>query len=138
MAPTPCRRACRTYSSSLIASVLTLTVISARNPLVQSVPGGLGYVTEMFDEARLRDGLSHQQLPDAWLAQCLSRLRRQYRKRLRLRWVDPHSVSGLFLAVRFRIRKFPAIIIDKELVYNGDVPEELEALIAERLAPSAD
>jgi len=118
--------------------VLTLTVLSARNPLTQSVPGGLGYVTEMFDEARLRDGLSYQQLPDEWLIHSLNRLRRQYRKRLRLRWVDPHSLSGLYLSVRFRIRKFPAVIIDRELVYNGEQPEELEALVAERLARPMD
>ena len=118
--------------------MLTLTVLSARNPLTQSVPGGLGYVTEMFDEARLRDGLSYRQLPDEWLVHSLNRLRRQYRKQLRLRWVDPHSLSGLYLSVRFRIRKFPAVIIGGELVYNSDAPEELEALIAERLSRAVD
>lgn len=121
------------YGAS-ISAVLTLTILSASNPFIQSAPGGLGYVSEMLDEARLRDRLSHQQLPDAWLVRCTKHLQRLYPKRLRMRWVEPYSLTGLYLAVRFRIRKFPAVIIGKDFVYNGDAAEELEALVAETLA----
>ena len=85
----------------------------------------------MLDEARLHDGLSRQQLPDAWLVYSLDKLQKQYRKRLRLRWVEPHSLTGLYLSIRFRIRQFPAVIIDAKLVYNGEASAELEALVAE-------
>lgn len=114
--------------------MFTLTVLSLAQASVGSVPGGLGYVAEMYDAASLSDDLSRRQVPDAWLAASLERLRRRFRGRLRVRWVNPYSLGGLYLSVRYRIRSFPAIMIGDEVLGSFGGPAEFEALVVARLS----
>jgi hypothetical protein len=114
--------------------LLTITVISPSNASVGAAPGGLGYLAEMLEAGNLRDELSVRQLPDGWLFPSLARLRRKYRGRLRTRWVNPYSLLGLYLAVRFRIRAYPTIMLDREILDSVGGASEFEALVAARLA----
>ena len=114
--------------------MLTITVVSPSNATVGGAPGGIGYLEEMLDAANLRDELSVRQLPDGWLFPSLARLRRRYRGRLRARWVNPYSLLGLYLAIRFHIRAYPTIMIDTEVFDSLGGAPEFEELVAARLA----
>jgi hypothetical protein len=94
----------------------------------------MGYLEEMLDAANLRDELSVRQLPDSWLFSSLARLRRRYRGRLRARWVNPYSLLGLYLAVRFHIRAYPAIMIGSEVLSPVGGAAEFESIVADRLS----
>lgn len=115
-------------------ATLELTIISPSAALLRSAPGGLGYLLEVYQEANLEDSLSRNQMPDQWLMKSLGRLRYRYPGRLRIRWVDPYSLLGFYLILRFRIRTFPAIILEKSLVEYGEDPADFEDLITTRLA----
>jgi len=114
--------------------LLTITVVSPGSASVGGAPGGIGYLAEMYDAANLSDELSVRQLPDRWLFPSLARLRRRYHGRLRTRWVNPYSVLGLYLAVRFRIRSYPTIMIGSEILHPVGGASELEEIVAARLA----
>lgn len=114
---------------------MVLTVVSSTAAMLQSAPGGLGYLSEVFEAGKLRDRLSHEQLPDAWLPQSVRKLQRRYPKRIRARWVDPYSLMGLYLVTRFRIRSFPTIIVDnKQVLDPGGDPTNFENLIVDLLS----
>lgn len=113
--------------------MLTITVVSPSNASVGAAPGGIGYLAEMLEAANLKDQLSVQQLPDGWLFPSLARLRRRYRGRLRTRWVNPYSFLGLYLAVRFRIRLYPTIMIGGEILNSVGGAAEFEEIVAARL-----
>jgi hypothetical protein len=115
-------------------ATLELIIVSPSAGLLRSAPGGLGYLQEIYREAGLEDDLSRTQLPDQWLVKSLGRLRLRHPGRLRIRWVDPYSPSGFYLTLRFRIRSFPAIILENTLVDHGEDPATFETLITERLA----
>lgn len=114
---------------------MILTVVSSSAAMLQSAPGALGYLSEVFEAGKLRDRLSHEQMPDAWLPQTVRRLQRRYPRRIHARWVDPHSLMGLYLVIRFRIRSFPAIIVDnKQALDPGGDPATFEDLVVDLLS----
>lgn len=102
--------------------------------MIQSAPGGLGYLSEMFEAGKLRDRLTYEQIPDAWLVESLKKLQRRYPKRIKTRWVDPHSLTGLYIVIRFRIRSFPAIIVGRRAFDPGTDPAAFEAVVTEMLS----
>jgi hypothetical protein len=114
--------------------VLDLTVISPSAATLQSAPGGLGYLSEMFEAGKLKDELSHRQINDAWLLSSIRKLQRRHPKRIRARWVDPHSIVGLYLVIRFHLRTFPTVIIGKRTLDPGNDPQAFEAVITELLS----
>jgi hypothetical protein len=117
--------------------MLDLTVVSPSAAMLQSAPGGLGYLSEMFEAGKLRDELSHQQVNDEWLFSSIRKLQRRHPKRIRARWVDPHSLIGLYLVFRFRLRTFPTVIIGRRTLDPGNDPQAFEAIIIEMLAQPA-
>lgn len=115
-------------------ALLTITVVSPSHAIVGGAPGGLGYLAEMLEAGDLRDELSVRQQPDGWLFPSLTRLRRRYRGRLRTRWVNPYSLLGLYLAIRFHIRSYPTIMLGTEVFDSVGGAAEFEELVAARLA----
>ncbi len=69
----------------------------------------------------------------SWVAGVAAR----YGDRVRLRPVDAVSVEGLYLAVRFRLRRYPAVIVRGRPSWSGTSFPEAEAAIGRRLAPAA-
>jgi hypothetical protein len=116
--------------------VVTITIVSLANASVRSAPGGIGYLAEVYQAADLTDELSVRQSPDRWLQASLARLKRRYGGLLRIRWVHPYSLAGLYLAIRYRIRTYPTIIVGSQLLGPITDPAEFENLIAARLAAS--
>ncbi len=64
-----------------------------------------------------------------WVRQAFDR----YGERLTVKVVDAASVEGLFKALRYRSRRFPAFIIDREERLVGFDRDRLDAALASRL-----
>ena len=60
-----------------------------------------------------------------WVAEAQQR----YGRRLQVKVVDVASVEGVFKAVRYRARRFPAFIIDGRERIVGFDPEQLDAAL---------
>jgi hypothetical protein len=102
--------------------------------MLQSAPGGLGYLSEMFEAGKLRDKLSQPQAQAAWLLTSIRKLQHRHPRRIQVRWVDPHSLVGLYLAIRFRLRTFPVVIAGSRPLEPGNDPQAFEAVITEMLS----
>jgi hypothetical protein len=67
------------------------------------------------------------------LADWVADARRRYGERLQVRVVDVASVQGVIAAIRHRVRRFPAFIVDGRERIIGFDRARLEAALAERL-----
>ncbi len=56
-----------------------------------------------------------------------------YRHRINIRVIDAQSPLGFWKQLRYRLFRFPAFIVDKKQTYVGWNPQELEALIDDRI-----
>lgn len=61
----------------------------------------------------------------------------RYGGRVAISVVDAASLVGVYHALRRRIRRFPAFVIDGREVVRGFDPERLDAALAARLGPAA-
>jgi hypothetical protein len=77
--------------------------------------------------------------PDDWkwavdyVTQWLQELSSLYRHRVQIQVIDALSPLGLWKQIRYRLFRFPAFIVDNKRTYIGWDPQELEALIDERI-----
>ena len=77
--------------------------------------------------------------PDDWkwavdcLSQWLQEISRLYRHRIQIQVIDAMSPLGLWKQIRYRLFRFPAFIVDRKRTYIGWDPQELEALIDDRI-----
>lgn len=104
---------------------IELIIITQHGDQFQGVPGGVGYVDEMIREAGLPAGSPPAGGDVAWLSTCLRALNRRFRRQITVRLVNPMSLYGLYLALRFRFRGYPAVITPDGQVYVEPAPEEL-------------
>ena len=65
----------------------------------------------------------------AKLAEWLFDLAQRYGDRLRIQVVDPQSLQGFFLCMRFWVRRYPAFIMQGRKVYVGWEREALERIL---------
>lgn len=86
------------------------------------VPAGFLFADEVFSEAGLRDSLSAQQMSAREAHRALHYLQRRYPRRVRVRRIELWSLPGLLAAIRFRLRRFPTLIINRTQVLP---PEEI-------------
>lgn len=108
---------------------LRVDIISPYIHLFQHhVPAGFIFCDEVFKEAGLRDEMSLRG-DAARMQRWLERLARRYRRRLQVRFVDLWSLPGLYLALRYRIREYPAFIIAGWGVFTGWDEEGLEEVL---------
>ncbi len=106
-------------------SRLMITFITRGDDLEQHVPGGFGFVDEVFAEAGLRDPISaeHSDSLSRRLRIVQRALAREFRGKIELRVVNPWSPGGLWLMVRHRLRDFPCMLIDGRS-YAVEMPVE--------------
>ncbi len=114
--------------------MLTIIVLSPSADFVRSAPGGLGYLAEMYEAAALKDHISQRQVLDAWLIRGLFHLQHRYAPRLQVHWVSPLSLSGLYLSIRHRIRKFPAVLMNDRYVRTISDERSLETAVSHYLS----
>jgi hypothetical protein len=102
-----------------------LIIITQHGGQFQGVPGGVGYVDEIIREARLPAESPTARGEEAWLPACLRALNRRFKHQLTVRLVNPMSFYGLYLALRFRFRGYPAVITPDGRLFVAPSPEEL-------------
>lgn len=67
----------------------------------------------------------------ARLAEWLLDLTQRYGDQLRIQVIDPQSLQGFFLCLRFGVRSYPAFILQDCKVYIGWEREALERILQE-------
>ena len=70
----------------------------------------------------------YRQLSD-WIHQLLDR----YGERVRITLVDAASIEGLWKSIRFRVRRYPAVVVDGRNPYVGLDFERVAAVIHDRV-----
>jgi hypothetical protein len=99
----------------------------------------MSFVEDVFSEARLINQKPPQPQESIPIQKTLIYLMKRYPGRIRVRWVNPWTLHGLFFALVNRQRKFPAVFIkskSRDLVLKGKELGELSERIAEFLSQS--
>lgn len=102
-----------------------------------------GHCERLFDVAGIGESL-HSEIrasyPSEMLqeAECLrerlSALSQRYGARLEIRVVDVHSVEGFLKSLRYRLRRYPAFIVDHQSTFVGWEQKGLDRLLEARVA----
>ena len=100
--------------------MIELWIVAPSDSLTNHVPGGFIFADQVFSEAKLRDPMSHSQKLTADLDRALGYLAKRYPKRLRIRWFNLWSLGGLWAAIRYRLRSFPAVVVNQDQVLIDD------------------
>jgi hypothetical protein len=99
--------------------VIDLIVISPSDHMLTHAPNGFLIADQMLAEASLKDSISTKQRNSLPLEQTLGLLVRRYPRRIRVRWVNPWTPGGLLVCIRFRVRTFPAVVMNGTRVLTG-------------------
>jgi hypothetical protein len=100
-------------------------------------PSGFIFANEVFEQAGLKDKVTASQATFKDLRRELSYLVRRYPKRLRVHWVEPLSLRGLYVKIRFRLHAYPVILLFSstgKTVLTGKEIERLSDHIVEILS----
>ena len=100
--------------------MIELLVIAPSDSFTHHVPAGFIFADEVFTEAKLRDPISQSQKMAFDLERALGYLVKKYPKRLRIRWLNLWSLGGVWTAIRFRLRSFPAVVVNQSHVLMDD------------------
>ena len=100
--------------------MIDLLVIAPSESLSHIAPQGFIFADQVFSEARLRDSISASQNPNIDLERTLFYIAKRFPRRIRIRWVSPWTLSGLWIVFRYRLRTFPTVIINGTIVLNGE------------------
>ena len=65
------------------------------------------------------------------LAAWLEHLAARYGEQLDIRVVDPQSLKGFFMSLRYWVRRYPTFIVNRRAKYTGWEPAALERLLAD-------
>lgn len=100
--------------------MIELLIVAPSDSFTHHVPGGFILTDEVFTEADLRDPVSQSQKLTSALERALSYLAKKYPRQLRLRWLNLWSPEGLWAAIRYRLRSFPAVVVNQKYVLVDD------------------
>ena len=67
------------------------------------------------------------------LATWLQELSARYGEQVHIRVVAPQSLEGFFKSLRYRVRRYPAFIINRRKTYIGWEPAVMACLLADML-----
>jgi hypothetical protein len=108
-----------------------LEIVTPHADVVNHMPGGLTYTSQMLTEAGLTSQLNEAMETGGeslWLRRCVYYLERRFQRWLRIQLIEPMSLVGLFKVIRHRIRTYPTFIMGGE-TYTGHDLAELETFI---------
>lgn len=107
-----------------------LVIITPQVSQMHHMPAGMVYIDGILDEARLTDRLNKTGPEITWLTECLNAIKQRFGRRVRVRLIDPMTLTGLYLTVRFRVRRFPSVILPDGRVYFQPSAAEISQIIA--------
>lgn len=99
----------------------------------QGTPTGFALTREYFDASRMKDPVSKDQPLSKDLQRVVYYLCKRYPDRIRVQWVNPWSLPGLWVSLRFRLKGFPYIVINQQEVLGGEQLGRLEQRVVEIL-----
>jgi hypothetical protein len=114
--------------------VINIIIFTPPEDYTQHAPLGFIFTNELFAAQKLKDPISDAQQLSFDLIKTLSYLKNRYPQRVRIRFVNPWSLFGLWVAVRYRLRSFPAIILNRDLVLTGEDIKSLSQHVADLLS----
>lgn len=94
--------------------MIDLLVIAPSEEITQHTPIGFALLDQVFTEAGLKDKVSEPQSTAEALRRTLIYLTRRYPRRIRIQWIEPLSLRGLYLKFRFHLSTYPVILIHTE------------------------
>ncbi len=100
--------------------MIELLIVAPLERTKHQVSRGFNFTGEVFSEAKLDDPISKAQDLTVDLQRAVSYLSNRYPHRVRARWVELWSPGGLWCAFRYRLRSFPAIILNQKEILTGD------------------
>lgn len=93
---------------------------------------------EYFSASRARDPLTADQQLLEGMQRTLTYLVKRYPRRISVQWVSPWSLGGLWISIRFRIRTFPAVIINRRVTLVGPQIDQLADQVVAILSHSPE
>lgn len=106
-----------------------LIIITQHGGQYQGVPGGVGYVDEMIREADLPTASPPPADDETWLSVSLAAVKRRFGRQVRVRLINPMSLYGLYLSIRFRFKDYPAVITPDGRLFVQPSTEDLIRII---------
>jgi hypothetical protein len=100
--------------------MVELLVIAPSDGFRHHVPAGFIFTDEVFNEAKIRDPMTQSQKLALELERALGYLAKKYPGRLRVRWLNLWSLGGVWTAFRFRLRSYPAVVVNQNEVLTDD------------------
>ena len=104
--------------------MIQLLIIAPSEGFRHHVPAGFIFADEVFDEANIRDSVTQSQKLASELERTLGYLAKKYPGRLQIRFLNLWSPGGVWTAFRYRLRSFPAVVVNQNEVLTDD---QLEA-----------
>ncbi len=99
----------------------------------QGAPTGFALTRQYLDASRVQDPVSSAQHIGKDVQRVVYYLCRRYPQRIRVHWVNPWSLPGLWASFRFRLRGFPCVVINRREVLGGEQLAQLEQRVLEIL-----
>lgn len=116
--------------------MIELLIITPSDHILTNAPEGFALADQVFKQAALEDPISANQRANPTLERTLGYLARRYPHRIRFRWANPFSFGGFLACLRFRVRTFPAIVLNHKEVLVGEQldPDRLRETIEAALS----
>lgn len=103
-----------------------LEVVTPHAGVIHHMPRGFAYADQLLNDRISKAAETDDEA--RWLHNCVHYLDRRFQRWLKVRFIEPFSLLGLFRVVRHRIRTYPTFILGGE-TYTGHDLAELEAFI---------
>jgi len=100
--------------------MIELLIIAPTDSFTHHVPAGFIFADEIFTEANFRDPVTQSQRLTSELERNLGYLARKFPGRLRVRWINLWSLGGAWTAIRYKLRSFPAVLVNQKEVLIED------------------
>ncbi len=92
--------------------ILDLWVIAAPGThIFPLAPNGATVAEDFLSQARLKDPITQHKEVDHTVRRALAYLQHRFPGRLRVRWVNPWSLFGLWFCWRHRVRQIPGLLL---------------------------
>lgn len=91
--------------------MIDLLVVAPADEITENAPIGFLLVDEIFAQAGLKDTISASQSTTSELMRTLAYLMHRFPRRIRVEWVEPLSLRGIYTKFRYRLRAYPVVLI---------------------------
>lgn len=121
--------------------MIELIIVAPSDDVTENAPIGFILVDEIFAQAGLKDTISSSQTMMGEMRRTLAYLINRFPRRIRVEWVEPLSLRGIYTKFRYRLRAYPVVLIlsgsEAQIIAGEDIAS-LRQKIEELLSSPAD